>query len=108
MTNVAIALTTIDDDGDPDALARQLVAERLAACVTVGAPATSHYRWKGTIERAVERQLLIKTTVDRLPALRRRLLELHRYELPEFLVLAVAEGSDAYLAWITDATFEVL
>jgi periplasmic divalent cation tolerance protein len=102
--NIAIALTTISDQTDAEALARQLVEERLAACVTIGAPMISIYRWKGAIEQSGERQLTIKTPVDRLAALEKRLTELHPYELPEFLVLHVAQGSDAYTSWIASET----
>ena len=64
----------------------------------------SFYRGKGQVEREAERQLVIKTTSDRLPALEARLRELHSYELPEFLVLSVDRGAQAYLNWIADQT----
>jgi periplasmic divalent cation tolerance protein len=84
-----------------ETIARALVEEHLAACVSVGAPMTSFYRWRGAVERDEERQLVIKTTRDRVPALQERLAELHPYDVPEFLVLAVTGGSAAYLDWIT-------
>ncbi|HEY2904549.1 MAG TPA: divalent-cation tolerance protein CutA [Vicinamibacterales bacterium] len=104
MTNIALVLTTIGVDADADTLARRLVEERLAACVTIGAPMTSVYRWNGVIERSAERQLAIKTTVDRLEALQKRITELHSYDLPEFLVLPIAQASEPYLAWIAAET----
>jgi periplasmic divalent cation tolerance protein len=64
----------------------------------------SVYRWKGRVERDAERQLVIKTTRDRLAALETRLRALHPYELPEFVVVSVDDGSAAYLQWITDET----
>jgi periplasmic divalent cation tolerance protein len=82
-------------------IARALVAEHLAACVTLSAPMTSFYRWRGAIERDEERQLLIKTTRERVPAVQARIAELHTYDIPEFLVVAVAGGSQPYLDWIT-------
>jgi periplasmic divalent cation tolerance protein len=63
----------------------------------------SVYRWQGRVEEEREQQLVIKTAADRVPALAARLGELHPYELPEFLVLSVAEGSDAYLRWIHES-----
>ena len=95
-----VVLTTLAADVDASALARTLVAERLAACVNVLPAMASVYRWQGRVEEAREQQLVIKTAADRVPALAARLGELHPYELPEFLVLSVAEGSDAYLRWI--------
>ncbi len=97
--DLVLVLTTIGVDVDADALARTLVEERLAACVNVSAPMMSWYRWKGGIDNAAERQLIVKTTIARLPALEARVHQLHPYELPEFLVVPTAGGSDAYLAW---------
>jgi periplasmic divalent cation tolerance protein len=60
----------------------------------------SLYRWQGKLERDTERQMVIKTTRDRVPALEARLTQLHAYELPEFLVLSVDDASLAYVKWV--------
>ena len=99
-----IALTTLPIDHDAEALARALVDERLAACVNILAPMRSVYSWKGVTETADERQLLMKTTAERLPALEARLRKLHPYEMPEFVVLPIAEGSRDYLSWLLENT----
>ena len=100
----AVVLTTLGADADATTLARTLVDERLAACVNVLPPMISIYRWKGAIEQDREQQLVIKTTVDRVPALQARLAHLHPYELPEFLVLDAAAGA-AYGAWVNDSVY---
>ena len=102
MTDVVIILTTVPDDDLGDTIARRLIEQRIAACVNVGAPMTSLYRWRGVVEREVERQVLIKTTREHVPAVQACIAELHSYELPEFVVLAVANGSTAYLDWVQD------
>jgi periplasmic divalent cation tolerance protein len=99
MTDIVLVLTTVPVGSRGETIARALVDERLAACVNIHAPMTSFYRWRGAVERDVERQLVIKTTRDRVPALQSRLAELHSYELPEFVVVAVTDGSAAYLDW---------
>jgi periplasmic divalent cation tolerance protein len=101
--DVRIVLTTIGSESAGLVLARALVDERLAACVNVLPQMTSVYRWKGAVEQDNEHQVVIKTAVDRLPALEARLRELHPYELPEFLVLEVGNGSAAYLAWVLES-----
>ena len=100
MTDVVLVLSTVPDDEHAESLARTLVEERLAACVNLHAPMVSIYHWTGQVERAAERQLVIKTTRARLPELEARLAELHPYELPEFIVLPLHGGSEAYLAWV--------
>jgi periplasmic divalent cation tolerance protein len=97
---IVVVLTTVPSDEVGEAIARALVGERLAACVNVLPPMVSFYRWEGAVNRDVERQLIVKTTRERLPAIERRLAELHPYELPELLVLPAAGGSDAYLEWV--------
>jgi periplasmic divalent cation tolerance protein len=100
MSRIVLVLTTVPSDALGEELATALVTEHLAACVNIGAPMTSIYRWKGNVERETERQLVIKTTPDRVTAVQERLKELHPYELPEFVVIEVADGSDEYLNWI--------
>jgi len=101
---VVVVLTTLPAEADAEAFGDTLVKERLAACVSVGAPLTSIYRWKGAVERGLERQLLIKTVRDKVPLLQARLASLHPYDVPELLVLPVAEGGEAYLAWVRECT----
>ena len=55
-----------------------------------------------TVDR--ERQLIIKTTERRLEALRTRLHQLHPYDVPEFLVIPVTQGSPQYLQWLASNT----
>lgn len=103
MPEIALVLTSMPSRAAADELARTLVAERLAACVAVHAPMASTYRWKGRIERAPERQVVVKTARARLAAVLRRLRELHPYELPEIVVVRAA-ASPAYAAWVTGET----
>jgi len=104
MTDVVLVLTTVADDNRAEPLAQTLIEERLAACVNLHPPMTSIYRWNGRVARESERQVVIKTTRERLAALEARLRKLHSYELPEFLVLSVDEGSAAYLGWVGEET----
>ena len=99
-----LVLTTLPADADGSAFGRGLVDERLAACVNLLAPMESVYRWEGRVERETERQVIIKTSRERLPALWDRVRELHPYEVPEFLVLTIADGNDAYLRWVGEST----
>jgi periplasmic divalent cation tolerance protein len=99
-----VVLTTLPADADGEAFGRTLVDERLAACVNLLAAMESVYRWEGRVERETERQIIIKTSRDRLATLWDRVRELHPYEVPEFIVLQVADGNDAYLRWIGEST----
>ena len=101
--NARIVLTTTATAEDARRLGRALVEERLAACATVIPQAESIYRWQGQVETAGEALLLLKTETEKLAELEARLHALHAYQTPEFLVLAVEGGSEAYLRWLHES-----
>jgi periplasmic divalent cation tolerance protein len=99
-----IVLTTLPAGADAAGLAARLVEERLAACVNILPPMTSVYRWGEGIEKDTEHQVVIKTVRIHLAALQQRVRALHPYDVPEFVVLPIVGGSDAYLGWIGAST----
>lgn len=99
-TTARIVLTTAASPEEAEGLARTLVEERLAACVSVIPSVQSVYRWQGAVEAATETLLLMKTSAEQVPALEARLQALHSYQTPEFLVLPVESGSGGYLEWL--------
>jgi Uncharacterized protein involved in tolerance to divalent cations len=101
-----IVLTTVGADFDARPLARELVEQRLAACVNIVDAVTSIYRWKGRVEEEGEQLLVIKTIDANVDALRKELFARHPYEVPEFVVLPIASTSDAYGAWLLESTGE--
>ena len=105
MDEYVLVLTTVPDDGALGReLARTLVQERLAACVSVLPVMHSTYRWEDQVAEDTERQVIIKTRRGHIEAITERLRALHSYDLPELLVLPVSEGSSAYLDWIAAST----
>jgi periplasmic divalent cation tolerance protein len=98
-----VALSTIDDREQAERLARTLLEARLVACVNILGPVTSLFRWQGEIACDTEYLLLMKTTAAKQDILRDRLLQLHPYDVPEFLVLGVDAGAAAYLHWLAAA-----
>ena len=85
--------------GEAEGLARALVEERLAACVNI-APVRSCYIWEEKLNFDPEAFLIIKTTKGRFEPLKKRILELHSYSLPEIIALPVTEGHQPYMDWV--------
>jgi periplasmic divalent cation tolerance protein len=104
MTDVLVVFVTTPSQEKAAELARTLVEERLAACGNVLPGVRSIYRWEGKVEDDAEVLLLLKTTRERFPALRDRVLALHPYRVPEVIALPVETGSDGYLAWVRGET----
>ena len=104
MTSIRMVFSTIDSEENARKLASNLVKEQLAACVNIVSNVTSVYKWKGMMEQADECLLIIKTSEDRLDKLTERIRELHPYEVPEVVSVAIEQGSAPYLEWVFSET----
>jgi periplasmic divalent cation tolerance protein len=93
-------VTTTDHREDAELIARELVEERLAACVQVIGPISSTYRWRGEIQTAQEWQCWVKSRRDLYAQIEEAIRRLHPYEVPEILAVPVLAGSASYLAWL--------
>ena len=94
-------LTTVPDASDAETIARTLVDERCAACVTIGAPVRSLYHWRGKTETADQVPLTIRTTSgSSCEAVERLIRALHPYELPEIVAVPISGGLSPYPDWI--------
>src|SRR3989338_3288026 len=96
----AVILTTAPNLRQARALAKLLVARRLAACVSMKPGWLSFYRWKGKIETAKEVLLLIKTTERQFNKIETVIRQNHSYEIPEIIAIPVRKGSKEYLSWL--------
>jgi periplasmic divalent cation tolerance protein len=103
MTDKRVVLTTCGSVEEARQIAQALVERRLAACVNIVPQVESLYRWKGEVETSSECLLVIKTAEAAFERLRSALSELHSYEVPECIELAITDGSAAYLNWIGEA-----
>lgn len=96
-----LVLSTIDDSGKAQDIARKLVEQRLAAGVSITAPVTSIYRWKGKVFNETEYMLVIRTLERNFPAVEKLVRENHSYELPELLAIPIVSGEKEYLNWLS-------
>jgi len=100
MSATALILTTLETREAAETLARTLVGESRAACVSILGPMRSIYRWKEAVEEADEFLLLIKRPAEGLEAFETLLRRHHPYETPEFLVFRADQTGADYLAWL--------
>jgi periplasmic divalent cation tolerance protein len=100
MSDFVLALTTVPGDFDAASLAQDLVGSGLAACVSILPGIRSVYTWKGVPQIGEEQQLFIKTTTEQVDPLFEMLRVRHPYDVPEFLVVPVIDGSEEYLKWV--------
>ncbi len=99
-----LVYSTFPSQAAAEAAGRALVTARLAACANILPGMVSLYHWEGALERGEEAVLLLKTTPQKSPLAMAALRERHPYALPSILVIEVAAGDPAYLAWIAAET----
>src|SRR4029453_11153260 len=105
MSAHAVVLSTVGTEDEASRMASALRGRRLAACGNVVPGVSSTYRWQGAVQTDREWLLVVKTRRDRFEAVRAAIRELHSYEVPEIVMLDIADGDAAYLAWI-DASLD--
>jgi len=103
MTDKILVLTTAASKDEARRIGRTLVERLLAACVNVIPQVGTIYRWEGEIEEAEEWLLIIKTTATAFERVRDAINELHSYDVPECISVAIENGSMAYLNWVGES-----
>jgi periplasmic divalent cation tolerance protein len=98
-TNYAVVLVTVASLEEGEAIARSLLAEKLAACINIF-PVNSLYVWQEKINHDQEYQLFIKTDLNKFNELADKIKTLHTYEVPEIIALPIIAGSESYLNWL--------
>ncbi|MFH1810347.1 MAG: divalent-cation tolerance protein CutA [Pseudomonadota bacterium] len=97
---VQVFLCTAPSSEVGSTLARQLVEEKLAACVNVVPGIRSFYWWDGKVQDDAEVLLVIKTRQQRATDLLARIAALHPYTVPEGIGWTVTDGLQPYLDWV--------
>jgi periplasmic divalent cation tolerance protein len=100
MTDKIIVLSTAGSKDEARKIGRALVERLLAACVNIVPQVGSIYRWEGEIEEAEEWLLIVKTTRGAFERVRDAITELHSYDVPECISIAIDDGNVGYLSWI--------
>jgi periplasmic divalent cation tolerance protein len=99
-----LVITNMPNREVAEQLALRLIEARVAACINILAPCTSIYHWQEKLESTAEYPLLIKTTAERYAEVQRIIQEIHPYELPEIICVAVEAGLPEFLKWVEDET----
>jgi periplasmic divalent cation tolerance protein len=88
------------DEETAQRIGRLCVEARLAACANVFSPVASIYLWKGAVETATERPLLLKSRRDLFGPLSTLVASLHPYETPGIIAVEMIGVNAAYAAWL--------
>ena len=91
------------DAAEAERIGRQMIEERLAACVNILGPCRSIYRWEGAVETADEVAAIFKTSDEQADELVTRIADLHSYEVPAIAVWPIDKLLGDYADWVEDS-----
>lgn len=92
--------TTFPNETDARKIGRELVEEKLAACVNIFPGMVSIYRWEDGVETGNEASMLIKTRKDMSEQLVTALTAKHPYSVPAIMVFEPQYVATPYLEWL--------
>lgn len=100
--NLRLVYITTKDKKEAKTIGRQIVEERLAACVNIIDGMESIYRWEDKIEEASECILIAKTPYHNVKELTERVKEMHSYDCPCVISIQLTEqeGNQEYQHWL--------
>ena len=97
---ILVVLVTCPNRASARRIGEQVIARRAAACVNIVPGVLSLFWWQGRIERAPEVLLIMKTTAAGFERLRRTVLSLHPYTVPEIIAVRVVAAHLPYHQWV--------
>ena len=98
-----VVISTAGTEEEGARIAKSLLERKLCACVNLVPKVRSFYRWEGAIQDDAEVLLIMKTTKEKLQRLSEHLAEIHSYDVPEVLAVAVDQGRASYLEWLEES-----
>ncbi|MFY9270444.1 MAG: divalent-cation tolerance protein CutA [Candidatus Manganitrophaceae bacterium] len=99
-----IVLITTPSKEEAEKIGRNLVEQKLAACVNIVSPISSIFSWKGNIQFEQESLMILKSRKGCFTKLAEEVKKQHSYSVPEIIALPLIEGSADYLHWIGENT----
>jgi len=103
MSAFRVAIITVPKEKAED-LSRELVENKLAACVNMIDNVRSVYYQDGKVEVSSETLLIAKTASMKIENLIKYVIENHPYITPEVIAFDITEGNPDYLNWIHEGT----
>lgn len=86
------------------AIGKELVSERLVACVNMIENMHSIYWWEGAIQEDREVILIAKTKAGLVQQVIEKVNTMHSYDCPCIVSLPILDGNPQFLDWIVKET----
>lgn len=97
-----MGVTTVSSEKEGKLIAKNLITNKLAACVNIIPKITSFFYWQGKLCAEKEFFLLIKTTGNQVKKAMNKIKEGHSYQVPEIIFWPIKEVDKNYGQWVQE------
>ena len=102
--NVNLVYMTAGNMEEARKIGKEIVSQRLAACVNIIDNMNSFYWWEGELQDDKEVIIIAKTREELVPELTQKVKSLHSYDCPCVVSIPLIDGNPDFLKWIADET----
>jgi periplasmic divalent cation tolerance protein len=104
MHDLSIVYITAPNKKEAVKIGKELVKNKLAACVNVYDGVVSIYKWEGKQSEDTEAVLFAKTKKKLFPKIKDFVRSIHSYECPCIVSIPLAEADGPFADWIRKNT----
>ena len=102
-SDYCVISTTTDSKENADAITQLLLDKKLIACVQ-STTIQSAYHWQGKIIKSEVILLQMKSKRSLFEKVQREIEHLHTYDVPEIIMVPMADANLRYLQWLEEET----
>ena len=103
MDELIIIKTTVKNKVIKKKIINKLITNGYVSCINVIENVSSHYKWQGKVESEKEDILLIKTMKRNEKLVYEVIRDIHDYETPEIITIAINNIDSSYLNWANES-----
>lgn len=102
MERYILVLITASSVDEGEKIGSGLVEAGLAACCNIVPEIKSIFKWKGEVCKEREVLLLVKSKASLFEELKKKVKQLHSYEVPEIVAFPIEAGLHEYFKWMDE------
>ena len=102
MNELIIIKTTVKNKVTRENIINELIKNDYVSCINVIENVSSHYKWQGKLENEKEDILFIKTMKRNEKLVYKVIRDIHDYETPEIITIAINNIDSSYLNWTNE------
>ena len=102
MEELIIIKTTVKNKSSKNNIINELITNDYVSCINVIENVSSHYKWQGKVEDEKEDILFIKTMKRNEKLVYEVIRDIHDYETPEIMTIAINNIDSSYLNWANE------